>query len=51
MFLSVAFMSPWPCEALSLSDIVDYGRWAISLVAEQRSPKPLAGVRFFHRPQ
>ena len=25
--------------------------WAISLVVEQRSPKPLAGVRFPHRPQ
>lgn len=27
------------------------GHWAISLVVEQRSPKPLAGVRFPHRPQ
>ena len=26
------------------------GIWAISLVVEQRSPKPLAGVRFSHRP-
>ena len=26
------------------------GIWAISLVVEQRSPKPLAGVRFPHRP-
>lgn len=25
--------------------------WAISLMVEQRSPKPLVGVRFFHRPQ
>ncbi len=25
-------------------------KWAISLVVEQRSPKPLAGVRFPHRP-
>jgi hypothetical protein len=25
--------------------------WAISLVVERRSPKPLVGVRFLHRPQ
>ena len=37
-------------EIKAFCSILDIVR-AISLVVEQRSPKPLVGVRFLHRPQ
>ncbi len=38
-------------KRLSRFFILQNNTWAISLVVERRSPKPLVGVRFLHRPQ